>query len=672
MRKYIPLIIALQILCISGSVEAQQNADTLSTETLYDMSLEDLMNIKVVTASKNSENLQQAPAIINVITAKEIASYGAVNLIDVLNRATALYMTGSYYFPNNLPAIRGDIQTHTTSHVLILIDGRPCRESFYGGVDLAVFHGFPVASIEKIEIVRGPGSVLYGTNAFTGVINIITKRARETHTQIQAKAGSFGTFEGALQQSAVYDHGSMNVGLQYLGQQGWDFKAVDQAGVEKTQTYGQQNIAFTMNGKYKNFTLTSFYGNTLRDVFGERPLYPSDGTFNTLNTYRGFTDLGYEHTFTDRWHTTFNTTYNAFSQRSIRDERPVHFYANDWLAEMTHYLEPLENLHVVTGVLANFVTGEGEGVDRINNVPTSFVQHYAELRWAGYIQTDYQIANKLKLIAGGQYNKTPSTAGNFVPRLGAILNVTPTFGIKGLYGQAFKSAAQSEKFTLIPGLNYGNPALKPETITTTDIQVFYQKPTYQLNLGYFHSKQENTVVRVPYLNSAVTYVNQGNLMMQGGEAEIKIIPVKALSIISSIAYQTNENDEGEQDVTAISNVMAKGGISYEGKQGLSIGLFNSFFSKPADVINSQSDLEPDRQRQVVNPIPEAFHLLSLNISADVTKMLGSRQGPSLLLNLYGENLLNEKVYNPEFSRRVINAIPANGGRGIYGGVVVKF
>ena len=137
------------------------------------------MGLKVTTASKNADKLQDAAAIMSVISSQEIESYGALTLTDVLNRVTNLYMTGSCYFPNNLAGLRGDIQVHTSSHVLILIDGRPCRESFYSGVDLAVYNASPVAGIERIEIIRGPGSVLYGSNAVSGVINIIIKHKDE-------------------------------------------------------------------------------------------------------------------------------------------------------------------------------------------------------------------------------------------------------------------------------------------------------------------------------------------------------------------------------------------------------------------------------------------------------------------------------------------------------------
>ena len=85
---------------------------------------------------------------------------------------------------HNVPAVRGDLPTHTNNHTLLLINGRPVRESNSGGWNFPVYMAYPIDMIERIEFVRGPGSVLYGTNAYTGVINVITKEGRNEGCQM--------------------------------------------------------------------------------------------------------------------------------------------------------------------------------------------------------------------------------------------------------------------------------------------------------------------------------------------------------------------------------------------------------------------------------------------------------------------------------------------------------
>jgi len=672
------LLLAL-LLALPGAAYCQQpgplQSDTASLKDLLNLQLEEsqlrrnLDKSKVTTASKQREDVQDAPGLVTVISHREIAAFGGNSLADVLNRVIGIYMAGSYYFPQNLAALRGDLQTHTTSHVLILLDGRPLRESFYGGIDLAVYNTFPLTAIERIEIIRGPGSVLYGTNAFTGVINLITRQERKTAASLSGSGGSFGTYAlsggGSIMRKAL----QVQATARYLDQEGWNFAATDARGVSSAMPYGQRNLAIHTRTTYKNWSWRSFYGRSHRDVFGELPLWREEG-YRRLKTYRAFSDLGYSRWFTPGWQVSLNATYNGFSQRSWRDGQPVQFFSNDVLLENTHLVKLAPGVNLVSGGLLNYVTGAGvpeEETGRADYVPA-----YRELKGSLYLQADYQAAKWVKLIAGGQVNKVRHAPADLVPRLGGIFTLTPEIGAKVLYGEAYKSAAQSEKYTLIANVLYGNPALKPEKVRTLEGQVYFQKPSYEFSAAYFHSRQRNTVQRVPYLEGAARYANLGSLTTQGVELEGKVLPVQAVTVSGSVAYQSNVNNEGEQNTTTVPNLMIKGGVAYQAACGVSVGVFDSYFSKPADVLNAQTELPPHKQRLLVNPVPKAYHWLTLNLSVDANKLFKLERMPRLSLHGYGENLLGERVHHPEFSRRNINSLPARGGRAFYGGLTVGF
>jgi outer membrane receptor for ferrienterochelin and colicins len=621
---------------------------------------------KVESASKSKEKLSDAAGLLTVIDRQEIVSFGGNNISDVLNRVMGIYMAGSYYFPNNLAVIRGDLQTHTSSHVLILIDGRPCRESFYGGVDLAIFNTFPLEAIERIEIIRGPGSTLYGSNAFTGVINLITKQDKKTNSQYKIEGGSFGTIASSIYQAQQHKDFKITSTAKYFNQKGWDFEATDDKGIHKTVRYGQQNIAATVAADYKNISLRTFYGNSQRDVMGEKPEWPTDGTTNRLNTYRAFADLGYKHNFSDKWYATHNFTFNGFSQRSIRSDRPVHFFSNDGLFEVTHFIKPLKNLNVIAGLLANRVSGRGDAVAKATNSPTLFVKSYEELRSAAYLQADYRFNDYVKLIGGFQINKVPHFKAEFSPRAGLIANLNEAIGVKVLYGKAYKSPGASERYSNIAS-NVGNPNLRPEDNSTLDVQLFYQDLNYQISASYFNSDQYNTITRKT-INSIAYYFNEGELNTQGAEFEFKTMPTQQLTILLSSSYQENKNDKGVYNVNTTSNITAKGGIAYNGKNGVIVGLYNSWFSKPAVMRTTDTGKEVTAP----NAVPKAYSLLSLNMSADVAKILKLDNWPSLSVACYAENLLDEKIDTPEFSRRTINSLPLRGGRAFYGSLSIKF
>jgi outer membrane receptor for ferrienterochelin and colicins len=652
-------------------------SDTASLEELMNLQLDDnqirknMDNTKVVSASKSKENLASAPGLVSVVTKQDIQSFGALTMVDVLNRVTSMYVMGSFAFPDNLATLRGDLQTQSASHVLVLINGRPCRESFYGGLDMAIFTSFSLESIERIEVIRGPGSVLYGTNAYTGVINLITKVEKKNIIEGTLKAGSFGTGVASYYQSVNFKDLNVNLNAQYLNQNGWDFNATDQNEINRTIKYSQRNIGLNLNATFKNFTFSSFYGNSNRNVFGTlRTIWKPDTInqpdFNKLKTYRAFADLGYKYSFSDKFKVTINGTYNGFTQNSVIAFAPAKYYSNDFLVEATAFISPIQDFNIVIGGLANRISGRGEGKDFYkNNENVDWVKPYTDVRLAAYCQIDYRPIRYLKLFIGGQANKAPNLALNFVPRGGVILNFTPEFGMKAMYGQAFKYAAQFERFANIPFSRiYGDSTLKPEIVTTLDLQLFIQKSNYQMSAAYFLSQQKDVVITQthPTVVRAQQYSNLGSLQFQGVELEGKWLPIQQLVITGSATYQSNVNSAKETENTAIASTMIKLGIAYNNKYG-NIGIFNSYYSSGSKKFEQNSLL--------VNPAASAFNLASLNVSADICTIFNLKNIPQISLNAYVNNLLDEKIYNPELARNFINSIPAAGGRAVYIGVSVK-
>lgn len=149
---------------------------------------------EVLGASKYQQQISQAPAAVTVITATEIEDYGYETLGDILESVPGFY----YYHTrrNGVLGVRGfPRQSGYVQHVLFLIDGQPLNDGVSGGMELDEAAVIDVSQIERLEIIRGPGSSLYGANAFFGVINILTKRGRD----IQGIKGSleYGSFEKA-------------------------------------------------------------------------------------------------------------------------------------------------------------------------------------------------------------------------------------------------------------------------------------------------------------------------------------------------------------------------------------------------------------------------------------------------------------------------------------------
>lgn len=177
---------------------------TLSPDDFYNLSLAELGQVEISIATGNSTPLDRVPAAATVITSSEIQSMGARNLNEVLGTVPGLHVAlSSLSRLDSVYSIRG-IHTGFNPQVLLMMNGIPVQYNVQGS--RPTLFRLPITSIERIEVIRGPGSAVYGADAFSGVINVITKDAASIErTQVGGVAGSFGTKEVWFQGASDWD-----------------------------------------------------------------------------------------------------------------------------------------------------------------------------------------------------------------------------------------------------------------------------------------------------------------------------------------------------------------------------------------------------------------------------------------------------------------------------------
>lgn len=607
----------------------------------------------VESVSKAPEKSSEAPGIVDVITAEEIEAYGAKNLYEVLERATSVYMTGSFMHRRNLASIRGNLIKHEDDHVLILINGRPFRDSTLGGVHHSVYTAFPIQTIARVEVLRGPGSVLYGTNAFTGVINIVTKRPDKPTAYASALAGSDGWQSYALGGGAGDGTDGLYVGASTFRQEGWPFTATLEDSITDTGLYGEDSVGVFASYRRGGFSANVFAANAQQSNVGAVatwPLYESHDP-------RLFVDLGYGYEIDERQRLQFNFTYNydGFDTASAFSTPTdiVLYKADSWgyLVEATYSAAVTERLNLLLGGLAD----THQGGDSFNAIP-----YFTETWYGVYMQLDYKPTDWLKLVGGMQGNMPGEVRGGIVPRAGVIVSFTEEWTGKFLYGQAFRSPYQLERSINAPPVIVGNPGLNPETIQTFDLQIAYQTDEFRLATTLFHSDFSGVVSRVG--TTPQTYVNDGTITYQGVEIENDWKLDEFWSWVGSVTYQANDRG-GVDNTTYVPNWMAKMGLAYDNKQtGFRAGLFDTFYGRPTVPPTAAA----------VNPTPRAYHLVSLNTTLDLNRYLDLRTGAAMRAQFLVQNLFNERIDHVEFEREVINSIPAGPGTTCYGGFSLDY
>ncbi len=628
----------------------------LDIEDLFSLPLEQLILQEVNTVSKRKELAVDAPGIVTIITAADMKSYGATNIKDVLLRVPNFYMFDSSTFTASGVTMRAGATQHLNNRVLYLINGRPIRESQNGGLHTDINLLFPVEALERIEVVRGPSSVLYGSNAFSGTVNFITKKPKDKLEG--AVAATYGSENylmlSASLQTPVGEKGGLTLRVNDLDTDGETVTAFDEAGMEGSVDLFREGTGVFINFNYAGFSLNSIL-NTIT-----MPL--SSGAFRWTNNAdfelkREFYDLGYEHIFSDKWKASINYTYNK-QEKLITGpgSSSSEFIANGYLYEITVNGQLAESLSMVVGSV----------VDQLQGDLGTRGGKYDNKRLAVYGQFDYQLLQRTKLSAGAQWNDPEGASSNMSPRLGLIHHFNDSWISKLLYSEAFRSPYGSELFFDSVFL-LGDKNLKPELITTFDAQLNYTENQFYVSATYYHSVTEDAIGRA-IVDGTNTFVNQeGEVTFDGLELEGRWNMSPAWKLQGSYNYQINEDDTGQKDVMPAARTMAKMGISYQSVRGYQIGFWNSYFGKASKL----EDLEGNNTN-VVNPPADAFNLLSINVQGNVGQLFNSTAWQKVEFSLFANNLLDETVYYPEMGRKRVNTYPQSHGRAIYASINARF
>ena len=646
---------SLVLICtILASLTSPSNARPLELEELLEMDIVDLVRVQIETASRKPESIAAAPSVISVITARDIEGFGANNLLDILNRVTSLQVIGSHFYSRSI-SIRGQMISHSNNDVLFLINGRPHRTSWNGGTPERLLLAFPIETIERIEIIRGPGSVLYGTGAVSGVVNIFTKPASSqtsgagiTIGSQQNAADSDSPFASrGLHMTTAYEgeEASITAGLKVFDTDGWIFTATDEQGVTQSVERGETNIGAMLSGGLGGFSVDVLYTDVnLDNIIGGPPVWPA-GYHNTRHL---LLDAGFQAQLTQSWSFDNHITYNNFnfdfdSSENGEENRD----SNDVLLESTLSGKLFNRLDILAGV--NYESIQGT---------ISPTLDYTSYRYSVFGEVDYLPVEFVKLTAGFQWNKVQNTDSDVSPRLGLVFNFSPQWGAKLLYGEAFRSAVATERFLPADSAVVGNESLDPEKIATTELQFFFTSPKSYAALTFFESEITDVIDRVSIGGGQFRFENVGSVDSRGIELEGKTTFLDRWMLTGSTSYQQNENGNGA-DATLAPNWMAKLGLVYRHSNGIDFGIYDSYFGAPTPV----RDVNPSVLE--VNPEPRAYHYLTANLSLDVRRFFGKPTSLPMRLSLYADNLLNEDVYYPEISRRNINSIPLYSGRALY-------
>ncbi|OFZ67313.1 MAG: hypothetical protein A2V79_07640 [Betaproteobacteria bacterium RBG_16_56_24] len=554
----------------------------------------------VSIASGARQSIARAPSVATVITAEDIAAIGAVDLDEVLETVPGLHVSRSPIGYNPIYTIRG-IYSQFNPQVLMLVNGIPITGAYFGDRS-QVWGGMPVENIVRIEVIRGPGSALYGADAFSGVINIITKTPTDVDgTQLGVRAGSFNSRDGWVQYGGAW--GGFDVAA-YLkagrtdGQRqiiAADLQTINDSltGTNASFAPGTVNLRRdTIDGRFDlsrdKWRLRAGYvqrdnggsGAGIASVldpigrnYGER--ISTDLTWQDMN-FAPDLDVTAQASYL---HITEQSDLTLFPPGADFNPAPGVDFPSGVSSNPYKWERHLRfNLSVAYTGLRRHKLRFGAGTQNDDLYRTQETKNYALVPVPGgflpvplgslvdvtdtapflrphsrrvnyvYAQDEWGFTKDWYLTAGVRHDRYSDFGSTTNPRLALVWDTAYNLTSKLLYGKAFRPPAFAELYNINNPVALGNPNLKPETNESVELAFAWQAAsTVQANLNLFRYRMKDILRFVQNPDNTYTAQNAGRQHGQGFEVELVWDAGANLRLSGNYAQQHSVDEATNQD-----------------------------------------------------------------------------------------------------------------------------
>ncbi|OQY30058.1 MAG: hypothetical protein B6244_02015 [Candidatus Cloacimonetes bacterium 4572_55] len=639
--KYLPFIITkILIFAVfsSQSLQASSITDGISDfRDFNEISLEELLNIQIVTANKKEEGILESPSVVNVITADEIKLLNFKTLTEVLEYSVGISSNHAQALPIFVTStIRGNTLVNFQTSSLLLFDGIPIYNPFHGSFDLS---WIPLSSIERVEIVKGANSVLYGTNAMSAVINIISKKQSDD-VELTGKVaiGQNKTIHGEWAHFKSFDQFDSRFFADITSIEGETFDSFNhkyESGEQETNfrngsvvakiNYQDVEIHFQHFRREIKTMLTNWDTDDDKTVFTPWT-FDESGFILNVDYRRQFSPKAMLHTHSHLFIWEMDRIY-PYPITLVPDR--MLYESSLYFGEVELTLSPIEKSENIIGVSLDILNGRRYKL--LDDVYDIGADDEKTTNLSVYLNGNYRLSPQLNLFYGGRYYRSSIRGvgqSNFSKRVALTYQIFPNWYVKSMYGESFRVPTYPEKEVKMPQL-VGNPELSPEKSTSYDALISGLVKGVQVNLDIFKLTIEDQIVRGLTPDSMKTYENSGELEYTGVELEFKFRFSDRTFGFGGYSYA-----EGRDKSAVINPTLAdttSGDLKYTYNNMVNFGI--------SHVLTDQFTLTGSMK--YLDQWQEADSYIVLN-SGITFKPL-----PSLEIQLKVDNVLSQKIERPE-------------------------
>lgn len=498
------------------SMSVAQAADA-ENEDLMLLSIEDILNMTVTVASKTAIKSSLTPSSVTLFSRQDLDNLGVNHLIDLLKFVPGFYPSFTFVEGNQSYLVtRGHAQKYANT-VLFLLNGRRINEDYTGGINYLIRH-FSLHHIDRVEVIRGPGSALYGANAFNGVVNLISRTDQYAgvsignHNSLAADVGlgwKGADWQVNIAAAARKDDGDLFQGIyDRLGLQHSTQDPNDNQQLEFHLAYGDLSWrSFLQQAGFEDYYL-------FRRVSDEFNQLQSKNVIHQLE-YLLWQQPGHQ------------LKFHSQTQRGRRKTQAMLAAQDDGEFRQAPFLfgEDLEYQSVQFGVEGNAQINEqwllSAGAEQIRStLPKAYVRSnydlFGDFVWLGnlhtfvkpeqrttldkarliqsaYLQTQTQLSESMQWTMGLRYDSYNDVDSRLNPRLSLVYQPQLAHVYKLIYGSAYRVPSLGDLYDEESGLVLGNRSLKPSTIQSFEAAYSYLTSDFVFSGTLFHNNIEDLI-----------------------------------------------------------------------------------------------------------------------------------------------------------------------------------
>ncbi|WP_230281457.1 TonB-dependent receptor domain-containing protein [Croceicoccus sp. Ery15] len=605
----------------------------------------------VVTATSREQEVKDAPASISVITREDLERLPYREVTDALLEIPGVTVTQGERNSRDI-SIRGMAPQYT----LILVDGKrlSARESRTNGGSISEGGLLPpLESIERIEVVRGPMSSLYGSDAMGGVVNIITRAvASEWRGSVRVN-GTLQTDDdfGNYGDGNFYVSGPLIgdvVGLQVSGSlnRRAEDMVIDGTPQREDESLGGK-LGFDLGAGHRLIVEGGYYRQQTLSTAGKSVEITEDapiGTESTMTEERWVASVSHS----GKWGAVGSESYLQYEDAThIEGEKQIKNIVGQSI-----WTVPLRS-NVLT--LGAFIRNEDLTDLTSNRLSGSTRTGTARLNWALFAENELSVTDNLKLTGGLRMDDDELYGTHWTPRIYAVWNFTERFTLKGGYSQGFRAPNLRQTLedwgqTSRGGTIYGNPDLEAETSRTVEASLLFESGPVQASLSAYDTRFNDKITRVTCEEAGAwcvdeplsslgrpptTYVNVDKARVRGVEASVELPLLATLDLAVTGTLTDSEQLSGANEGAALNDTpkqQASASLNWKPGKAFS-GYVRAIFRGEEAVTEAQISGE--------NIVASSYTTVDLGASYRLT--------PSLQLHGGVQNVFNKQLTYDEYA-----------------------